>query len=317
LLDYLGKGSPEATKLVESLAPLRKWPDARKVSNPKKDVQFDYLTRMSRVGAGAVVVNGQPVTAEIEYPQVVFNSLDSSVMTLITEPKSYKPIMFDDPSGKQKYIAYIDTTETTWRQYMPFYNNTSADARFTDGVPWLKFEPGFRNVELSPDGKLPDGKLKILAPDDLSRPVFNVTYPGAVAYSRKTGKELPRKDEWQAAARGAGTKYPWRDEFKELPRLCANKKSVVGPFPTHTVGGFASSDRSGIGCVDMAGNVAEWCEEFDDSANLRRRVCGGSFNDESPEAFEISRYRNESPGSAQRWIGFRGVVRIPIPPSSP
>ena len=63
----------------------------------------------------------------------------------------------------------------------------------------------------------------------------------------------------------------------------------------------------------MAGNVAEWCEEFDDNAKQRRVVCGGSFNDEDPDSFKINNHRNETPTVAQRWIGFRGVVRIPIP----
>ncbi|HEX4611452.1 MAG TPA: SUMF1/EgtB/PvdO family nonheme iron enzyme [Urbifossiella sp.] len=306
LTEYLGKGSPESTRLEASLAPLRKWPDARKG-------RFEHLTRMSRVGPGAVVVDGRPVEADAEYPQVVLNSRDGSVMTLITEPGGYRPVLFDDPAGKGKYIAYIDTTETTWRQYIPFYNGTPVKDRATGGVPWLKFEGDFRNTELGPDGNPPNGELKTLTPEDLRRPVFNVTYHGAAAYCRKAGKELPRKVEWQAAARGAGTKYPWGDEFQDPVRLCGNKASAVGPFPTHPVGGFARSDRSGIGCVDMAGNVAEWCEEYDDTANLRRRVCGGSFNDGSPEAFEIGRHRNESPAAAQRWLGFRGVVRVPVP----
>lgn len=302
LIDFLGKGSDEAIMLRKSLEPLRKWPDARKG-------RFEYLTRMSRVGSGAVIVNGAPVEAETEYPQVVLNIRDGSVMTLVTELESHKPRLFDEPDGKGKYIAYIDTTETTWRQFIPFYNGTAKKDR--DGS--LKFEKEFTNIKLGDDGLPPHGKLEVIDPQsDPRRPVFNVTYDGALAYCRKMGKELPRKVEWQAAARGAGTKYPWGDDFKDPPKLCANKKSVVEPFPTHPVGGFASSDRSGIGCLDMAGNVAEWCEEFDDAANLRRRVCGGSFNDETPEAFEIDRHRNESPGAAQRWIGFRGVVRIPI-----
>ena len=30
LIDFLGRGSPEALKLAAALAPLRKWPDARR-----------------------------------------------------------------------------------------------------------------------------------------------------------------------------------------------------------------------------------------------------------------------------------------------
>lgn len=309
LLDYLGKDSPEAKKLEEALAPLRKWPDARKG-------RFEYLTRISRVGPGAVVVNGRLVEAEIEYPQVVLNSRDGSVMTLITEPGSHRPVRFEDPAKKQKYIAYIDTTETTWRQYLPFHNGTPTQERSTEGVSWLKVEKDWSDVDYDWLTGL-QAKLKVRYPEHLRRPVMNITYPGALAYCRKMGKELPLKAEWQAAARGAGTKYPWGDAFDDPARLCCNKKSRVDKWVTHTVGDFPHTDRSGNGCVDMAGNIAEWCEEFDDNARQRRVVCGGSFWDESPEVFEINRHRNESPEVAQRWIGFRGVVRIPISPSAP
>jgi formylglycine-generating enzyme required for sulfatase activity len=143
--------------------------------------------------------------------------------------------------------------------------------------------------------------------------VFNVTYYGGQAYCRKVGKELPRKKEWQAAARGAGAKYPWGDAFDAPDRLCASRAAAAGrQFPTFPVGSFAASDRSGVGCVDMAGNVAEWCEEFDDQAMQRRVVCGGSFADEMPEKFDVTRHRNEDPAATRRWIGFRGVVRIPV-----
>ena len=159
----------------------------------------------------------------------------------------------------------------------------------------------------------PAGPLELLAPDDAARPVINVTYDGAAAYCKYAGKALPLKAEWQAAARAGGFVYPWGGEFKNPERLCACKQAQLKPFPTHPVGGFASTDRSAIGCVDMAGNVAEWCEEFDDNARQRRVVCGGSFADDLPGSFETAAHRNEAPANAQHWIGFRGVVRIPAP----
>ncbi len=306
LLEYLGKGSEGAKRFEDALSPLRKWPDIRKN-------RFEYLTRMSRVGLGAVIVNTKPVEVVVEYPQVVLNSNDNSIMTLITEPGSHKPMQFDDPDAKQKYIAYIDTKETAWLQYLEFCNKIPMTSRLTDGVPWLKFEPEFTNVKIKEDGQ-----LDVLANTDRRRPVFNVTYPGALAYCQKMGKALPRKAEWQMAARGVGGKYPWGDEFKDASRLCCCKSSIkTDEFPTQLVGSFANSDRSAIGCVDMAGNVAEWCEEFDDNAKARRVVCGGSFNDELEKKFDITQHRNESPDIAQRWIGFRGVVRIPIPQTGP
>jgi hypothetical protein len=309
LIKFLGE-SPEVDRLVKEMNPLRKWPEARKHG-------FEYLSRMTRVGTVEIGMNGKQVTAEIEYPQAVVNRHDGSVMTLITEDGDYKPRIFDDPVKKQKYIAYIDTTETTWGQFIPFYNQSKAKNEAGNQL-WLKFDKDFTNVKLGIDGKPPEGKLEVLVPEDQRRPVFNITYHGALEYCRSMGKDLPRKVEWQAAARGKGTKYPWGDKFDKPALLCANKLSIrEGSFKIHPVGRFVSTDLSGIGCVDMAGNVAEWCEEFDDFAMQRRVVCGGSFNDESETAFDITKHRNEAPDNAQPWIGFRGVVRIPINTTNP
>ena len=98
-----------------------------------------------------MAVNGKPSEESVEYPQAVLNTHDSSVMTLITEPNSARPMLFDAPAGKGKYLAYIDTTETTWRQYLPFYNAAAPAERAGDR--WLKVDPAFTNVRLKPAGK--------------------------------------------------------------------------------------------------------------------------------------------------------------------
>lgn len=304
LTDYLGKG-PEAERFTRDLAPLRKWPDARKG-------RFEYLSRMSRVGRDAVTVNGRVVEADVEYPQVVLNTRDNGVMTLITEPNSHKPQLFDVPNGAGKCVVYIDTTETTWRQFIPFYNSTPVKSREGGGRPWLKFEPAFTNLKLGEDGGPVNGLLAPIVPADLSRPVYNVSYQAAVAYCRKMGKELPRKAEWQAAARGPGGKFPW-GESAHPNALCVSKSTAEQPFPVQPAGRFAS-DRSAIGCLDMAGNVAEWCDDIVDLQEGTRVVCGGSFEDDDPSAFEIARTRAEFQSSHLRRVGFRGVVRIPVDP---
>ena len=60
----------------------------------------------------------------------------------------------------------------------------------------------------------------------------------------------------------------------------------------------------------MAGNVAEWCAEFDDQAETWPVVCGGSRSDTEPLQFDVTRHRNEEQNAHRRWIGFRGVVRV-------
>lgn len=96
------------------------------------------------------------------------------------------------------------------------------------------------------------------------KPVTNVSWESATRYCRwlsdKSGMRirLPTEAEWEKAARGGDSRiWPWGDEFdasrcnsaeNNLRKLC-----VVNAY---------ESGASPFGCLNMAGNVWEWCQDY-------------------------------------------------------
>lgn len=300
-LKFLEEGGPDTSKIAaeyrKELAQLTRWIDVRTptVSNRPN---YEYLLRMT------------PVSKEGDFPRLVMNARDRSLMTLLTEPSSDRARRFQDASGE--YVLYVDVTETTNRQLVNFLNEVGN--KTDGGVEWVTLDP---KAHL----RINDTTKKYEVGDvgqDNERPAASVSYFGAAAYCRWAGKSLPRVEEWRAAARGAerSMKYPWGNEIGEFKNRCASQLNRHDPFPTHRVESFPA-DASRIGCLDMAGNVSEWCEEFRPGSESDRRICGGNIGDKDPAHFEID-WETYSPQTTHHlWVGFRGVVRIRVPSQKP
>jgi len=88
-----------------------------------------------------------------------------------------------------------------------------------------------------------------------THPMVLVNWDDARAFCKWAGGDLPTEAQWEKAARGTdGRQFPWGNKF-DPAKLRTNTQSTapVGSFPL---------GASPYGCLDMAGNVYQWCLDF-------------------------------------------------------
>jgi eukaryotic-like serine/threonine-protein kinase len=130
-------------------------------------------------------------------------------------------------------------------------------------------------------------------PEFKDYPVIYVTWGQAKTYCEWAGRHLPTEAEWERAGRGDDFRtFPWGED--KANGLLANFNMLVGD--TSRVGTYPAG-ASPFGVLDMAGNVAEWVNDFysfdysaalentlnptgpQTSSNDNRVVRGGSLGD--------------------------------------
>ena len=103
-----------------------------------------------------------------------------------------------------------------------------------------------------------------------NHPVVNVSWNSAKAYCDWARVRLPTYAQWEKAARGTdGRNYPWGDKG-DPGKLRYSKEQEGDAGSTAPVGSFPAG-ASPCGCLDKAGNVFQWCADWNDgSLNLKR-----------------------------------------------
>ncbi len=147
-------------------------------------------------------------------------------------------------------------------------------------------------------------------PEFDNHPVVYVSWDDAQAYCNWVGRRLPTGSEWEKAARGTdGRLYPWGDGSPNGG--LANYDHQVGD--TTAVGSYPEG-ASAYGVLDLAGNVSEWVDEWQDTGY--RVVRGGSWTSDSVGIGAVARY-GVTPTRKFSDYGFRCATRTAPPGWTP
>ena len=129
---------------------------------------------------------------------------------------------------------FIDKFEVTNAEYLEFCKATDRGL------------PEFWNMEAFHSGS-----------DFPNHPVVGVSWRDAKDYAEWCGKRLPTEAEWEYAARGGLDGKPFPDDDTFDAKAANFTQSELGG--TVEVGSYSPN---GFGLHDMAGNVAEWVEDW-------------------------------------------------------
>jgi len=158
-------------------------------------------------------------------------------------------------------------------------------------------------------------------------PIVNISWSEARDYCTWAGLSLPSEAQWEKAARGTdGRMFPWGNEF-DTKKLWCSVKGYNEAGGTRTVGDFPAG-ASPYGCLDMAGNVRQWCGDIYDenfysdrkktmkdpykaSGGKERVLRGGAWYDYGAFVFRSSLRFGCEPTIRYHGYGFRAASSLP------
>ncbi|MEI7831638.1 MAG: SUMF1/EgtB/PvdO family nonheme iron enzyme [bacterium] len=159
-----------------------------------------------------------------------------------------------------------------------------------------------------------------------NQPIVNVSWDDAKSYASWAGATLPTEAQWEKAARGIdGRIYPWGNTW-DSSKARSSVKTFNDAGQPAAVGSYPAG-ASLYGCLDMVGNVWEWCDDMYASdyylnspalnpsgptKGSTRVLRGGSWGDYNPDNFRNAFRPSREPSSKLNDCGFR-CVPLPAP----
>jgi formylglycine-generating enzyme required for sulfatase activity len=175
--------------------------------------------------------------------------------------------------------------EQNFRIYLPEYWISKTPVTFAAYQRFIRVVPNHPVPFVEEDWAEPynwDARWRAFPGEKANHPVVLVSWYDAIAFCEWAGLQLPTEEQWEKAARGTdGRVYPWGNEWQE--NHCNSDEANIGE--TSAVGQFSPQGDISYGCVDMSGNVWEWClNKYDnpemtaiDQSNDWRVLRGGSW----------------------------------------
>lgn len=280
-------------------------------------VDMRHVADLIKSRSGSVVrpLNIPPRTRRTT-PKVKTNPKDGAAMVYVPAGEftmgSNDDFQDEEPQRRVYLDAYwIYKHEVTVAQYRKF---CGATGRQMPDAPWWGWK------------------------DD--HPIVSVTWHDAKAYADWAGVALPTEAQWEKAARGTdGRAYVWGDQWPPPPKVgnfadeTAKRKdkgwSIISGYDdgyaeTSPVGVFPAG-ASPYGCLDMAGNVWEWCADWYDEnyyakapsrnpkgpqRGVNRVLRCGSWHYGSGDFFRASYRLSYYPDDRNNGLGFRCVLPV-------
>lgn len=221
-------------------------------------------------------------------------------------------------------LPYDDTEQPQRRVWLDRFEIDRDEVSLGEFLQWLNRQQRSIPAEIR---KLIDHMTTVHAvpADTLARwPALYVTWAEASNFCRTQGKRLPTEAEWEKAARGEnGNLFPWGHK----PPVTG--LAMFGQYHVHEIPIVASVEsgeegRSPYGLHHMAGNAAEWVEDWfgidyyvtmpdrnprGASQGRYKVVRGGSWKS-APPLLRTATRSGASPEQRAATIGFRCAMSI-------